>query len=135
MKFLRIISAVLLALLVLVSSSSFMVGIHRCGGHIKNIALFTKAASCQMEQNLPLCHLHVKAACCEDQTIIHKGEGFKIYLVQAHSYARVVLTIEQPSIFISEIIPSTPASQLKYFNYDPPLRSSDRIINHQVFLI
>ena len=43
MKPIRFISAVLLAIVVLVSSTSFMVGMHICMGEVQNIALFGKA--------------------------------------------------------------------------------------------
>jgi hypothetical protein len=41
-----------MAFLVLISSSSFMVGIHRCAGEIQNMALLSKAEGCEIEKNL-----------------------------------------------------------------------------------
>ena len=135
MKFFRFISGILLANLILVSSTSFMIGVHRCGGHVMNIALFDKAPGCEMSQNLPICHLHMKVACCEDQTIIHKGESLKISLSQVHFHAPTSLSVVHPPVFISEVFPDNLLAQLKYSHYDPPPRSADLIINYQVFLI
>ena len=135
MKLFRIISSTALAFLVLVSSSSFMVGIHLCGGKVQHVALFTKANSCEMEQNLPPCHRHMQRTCCEDQAVIHKGEGFKASVFHALFVAPIAVDLEEPFVFISEIIPSSSFSRIKYYNYDPPLRSSDLTISLQVFLI
>ena len=135
MKLLRTISAVALALLVLVSSSSFMVGIHLCAGEVQNVALFTKAEGCEKEQSLPPCHRHTKAPCCEDETVIHKGEDLKASAVHIHIVAPAAMDIEQPLVLISEIIPTAPVSRTHYYNYDPPLRSWDLTVEHQVFLI
>ena len=134
MKVLRSILSVALAFLVLFSSTSFMVGIHVCGGHIQDIALFTKAESCQTEQTLPPCQMHMKPGCCQDQSVVHKGEGFKASIVDVHLVAPIA-NIDQPLVILSEIIPASPVSRSKYFNYDPPLRSSDLTVDHQVFLI
>ena len=134
MKTFRSISAIVLAFLVLVSSTSFMVGVHFCGGHAQDVALFTKAAPCKMEQKAPPCHKQSKP-CCEDETIVHKGEDFKPSVSQFHLAGPTSVDIEQPVVVISEIIPSSPVSQVSYFNYDPPLQSHDITVEHQVFLI
>jgi hypothetical protein len=135
MKVIRSISAVLLALLVLVSSTSFMIGMHFCMGEVQSIALFTKADGCEKEQSLPPCHRHMKAPCCADETIIHEGDDFKASVANIHIVAPASIDIEQPAILISELIPTAPIARIQYYKYDPPLRSSDLTVEHQVFLI
>lgn len=135
MKAFRTISAVILALLVLVSSTSFMVGFHICMGQVQNIALFTKADSCEKEKNLPACHRHTNAPCCADETFVHKGDDFKGSIEHIHIGAPVPVVIEQPLVLISEVIPSAPIARVQYNNYDPPLRSYDLTVEQQVFLI
>jgi hypothetical protein len=125
----------MLALLVLVSSTSFMVGFHICMGEVQNVALFTKADGCEKEKSLPPCHRHMNAPCCEDETILHKGDNFKASIAHYQVVAPAAIDIEQPLILISEVIPSAPISRTKYYNYDPPLRSCDLTVEHQVFLI
>jgi hypothetical protein len=134
MKAIRSISVVVLAVLVLVSSTSFMIGMHFCMGEVQNVAFFTKADGCEKEQNLPPCHRHQKAPCCADETIIHDGDDFKASIAHFHIVA-APMEIEQPLVLISEVIPSVPLSRIKYYNYDPPLRSCDLTVEHQVFLI
>jgi hypothetical protein len=135
MKAIRKISAVLLALLVLVSTTSFMVGFHICMGEVQNVALFTKADGCEREQSLPPCHRHMKAPCCEDETYFHEGDDFKASVDHVHQVAPAAIDVEQPLVLLSEVIPSAPSSRIQYHNYDPPLRSCDRTVEHQVFLI
>jgi hypothetical protein len=135
MKVFRAISSLMFAFLVLVSSTSFMVGVHYCGGKVQDIALFTKAEPCAMEQSMPPCHKHMKSHCCEDKVVMHEGEGFKASAFHLQLVQATPVDIEQPLILISEIIPSTPVEHTSNYNYDPPLRSADRIIELQVFLI
>ena len=133
MKATHSISALALALLVLVSSTSVMVGVHRCMGEVQNMAFFSKADGCEKEQSLPPCHRQT-APCCDDETVILQGDDFK-----ASPAHRVVvaspINIEQPLVQISEVIPAAFLSHIKYRNYDPPLRSSDLLVAHQVFII
>ena len=135
MKFLKTISIFTMAFLVLVSSSSFLVGIHWCAGEIQNMALLSKAEGCGMEKNLPPCHKHVAAPCCEDQTILHQGEGFKASVSDIAISVSPTLDLELPHVILSGVIPAVPFLQPEYYNYDPPLRSYDLTISHRVFLI
>ena len=134
MKTLRSISSVLLALLVLVSSTSFMIGVHFCKDEVKNIALFSKADSCVKEKSVPPCHRH-KTPCCADETIIHEGQDFKASIEHVQIIVPAPLDMEHPPLLISEIIPATPFARTHFYNYDPPLRSWDLTVEHQVFLI
>jgi hypothetical protein len=135
MKVRRSISAVILAIMVLVSSTSFMVGMHLCMGEVQNIALFSKADSCEKEESLPPCHRHTKAPCCEDETVIHEADDFKASLAHYHVPVPAPTDIEQPLILISEVIPTAPLARFSYYHYDSPLRSCDLTVEHQVFLI
>lgn len=135
MKALRAISAILLALLVLVSSTSFMIGMHFCMGEVQNVALFTKADGCEKEKSQPPCHRHMKAPCCDDETILHKADDLKASITDSFVVSPVPADIELPLVLISEVIPSAPASRIKYLNYDPPLPSRDLTVEQQVFLI
>ena len=135
MKAIRSISVILLALLVLISSTSFMVGVHLCMGEVQSVALFSKADVCPNEVSLPPCHRQTKNSCCDNETVVHKGEDFKSTTGQIEFAAPAPIVIDQPLVLISEIIPSTPAFHGNYYNYDPPLRSCDITVEHQVFLI
>lgn len=135
MKSVRSISAAFLALLVLVSSTSFVVGMHICMGSVYEVALFTKAEGCPMDKNIPPCHKEMKASCCEDEVILHEGTDFNGTASHVDVIVLAPIDIEQPAILVSEIIPVSPVAQFSSDNYDPPLRSSDRVVSLQVFLI
>lgn len=135
MKAARSISAVLFAILVLISSTSFTVGMHLCMGKVENIALFGKAESCQREKALPACHKHMRPACCDDELVSHEGTAFKASVEKIHVVAPASVDIEQPVVLISEVIPTSPITSIQHYNYDPPLRTCDLTVEHQVFLI
>lgn len=112
-----------------------MVGIHLCAGKVQDMALFSAPEKCAMEKNLPPCHKHLTAPCCDDETIIHEGEGFKASVADITLSPASCIDLDIPAVIISEIVPSTTASQIHYYNYDPPLRSYDLTVSHRVFLI
>jgi hypothetical protein len=135
MKAIRSISALLLALLVLVSSTSFMVGMHICMGEVQKIALFGKADSCHAETSSPKCHKHMKPACCQDEVVYHEGTDFNTSIGHINIMAPVPMDMHLPTVVISEVIPVSPIARTPYYNYDPPLRSCDLTVEHQAFLI
>lgn len=137
MNFVRTISVIALCLLVMVTSSSFMVGIHFCRGTVQDIALFQKAERCTNEKQLPECHRHQTNPCCEDKTILHEGDDIKSDVAKIQLSEIHTTNVDHPMILISEVIPSSlfVPTKAKYYNYDPPLPSADRTISLQVFLI
>ena len=134
MKIARSISIILLAILSLAASTRFTVGMHFCKGKIKSMALFTKAPACFNEKKLPPCHRQTKP-CCEDQTVVHEDEDFKVSFSQFYFDASATTDVEQPLVLLSEIIPSVPLAKTRYLNYDPPLRTCDITVANHVFLI
>lgn len=135
MKVLRLISLISLATLVLVSSTSFMVGMHFCDQELQNFALFSKADGCHLEKPLPPCHKPASPGCCDDQTIVHQSEDFKVSVKHAYLSPVISVIIDQAPVLISEIIPGEPVSKTGFYKYDSPLRSADLTVEHQVFLI
>lgn len=134
MKLFRSLSSLALSLLVLMSSSSFMVGIHVCGGSVQDVQLFAHSQGCGMEKKkTPPCHKPAKP-CCEDETIVHQGDSFKGSAADV-SFAGVIPTVaDVAALFISEIIPTVLEVNAKTV-YDPPLPPDDLILTHGVFLI
>ena len=133
MNLLRSIVSIGFAFLVLVSSTQFMVGIHRCGDQVRHVALFDKAEACDMERQLPPCHRIAATSCCQDVTVIHEDEDFS---VEWNSIEWSVLSadaVTTTSLIVSEIVPSSVSPDP--LNYSPPLRSVDHTVALQVFLI
>ena len=134
MRSLRSILSIAFAFLVLVSSTSFMVGIHRCGGSVKNVALFHEAEGCAQERKMPPCHRSDTPPCCQDVTVIHEHQDFKGEIAQFDFSLLSGADVIQPALVLAEIIPVAPTRTF-HPEYDPPLRSQDRTIALQVFII
>lgn len=132
MNQLRSIVSIGFAFLVLVSSTQFMVGIHRCGGEVRHVALFDKAEACEMERQLPPCHRIAASSCCQDVTVIHEDEDFSVDWNPVE-WSVLSPAVTATSLILSEIVPSAVSPDLQY--YSPPLRSIDRTVALQVFLI
>lgn len=133
MKALRSILAFFLTILVLVSSTNFMVGIHRCGGSVRSIALFTEAEGCPMEQQAMPCHQVVKSSCCQDVKVVHEHQEFSAQSDQHQLTVFPVLDQASIPVLLSFVIPtSAPEASTPYH---PPLRAVDRVVTHRVFII
>jgi hypothetical protein len=135
MKAVRSIAVIMLAMLVLVSSTSVMVGMHLCMGEIENIAFFSKADGCEKEKSLPPCHRDTTPPCCDDETVILKSDDFKTSTTKSQVVVLASNDIPQPLVVLAEIIPATPIASFRYYQYDPPLRTPDLTVEHRVFLI
>lgn len=133
MSLLRRLTILAFACLVLVSSTNFMVGMHHCGGHLKHVALFDKAAGCEMEQQqVPPCHRASTASCCDDVTVVHEDEDFSgaTSLELQPAFAADALAT---STLLAEIIPAV--APILTPVYHPPLLAVDRPVALGVFLI
>jgi hypothetical protein len=137
MKALKSIFALTLALLVLISSTTFMVGMHFCMGEVKSISLFSKADQCRKEQqNLPLCHKHKQADCCQDKTIVHDGKDFKSCFPEIQIAEEFPFQEYVGPVIIAEVIPSSEITESSFNFYDPPLPfERDFSVELHVFLI
>lgn len=138
MKSLSPILSVMLALLVLVSSSSFMVNMHFCGGHVQSISLVNEAAPCPMEVQLPPCHKEMavkKSGCCEDKHVAFEGKDFnaKVQDFSLLNWQAINWVVTLP---IMEVIQVNEA--LAFSNhtpYKPPIVERDIPVLVQSFLI
>lgn len=137
MKAIRPILCLFLAVLVLVSSTSFMVGMHLCNGEIKNIAFLTHADGCGHQDKMPPCHKEKQQSCCENGEILHEAADF------SSQHANVELQslsagfqLSITDVVISIIIPDPGIiSAFKFYDYDIPIRLEDRPVANRVLLI
>lgn len=88
-----------------------------------------------MEMTMPPCHAHEASSCCDDETVVHKGEDFNATASNITIPPAQFVVLALPSVIVAEVIPSFDLSTVKHFNYDSPLRASDLTIALQVFLI
>jgi hypothetical protein len=124
------IISVSLAALVLMASSSFMVGLHFCGDKV-GMAIFSKA-DCGMQTNLTPCHQQSKP-CCDDEVIVHPAQDFKNTFNEFHLQPQLVAELVSP-VVVSEIV-SENSYQTDFTDYQPPARTCDLSVALQVFRI
>ena len=134
MKAFRAISSLLLAILVLMSSTSFLVGMHFCGGEVRSVSLFVPADQCPGHQApAPACHKHM-SDCCKDEVVLHNGEDFKHSVSNPETTASLTLEVSTPPVVVSETIPSF--SYVRTFStYYPPTHSTDTSLDIRVLRI
>ena len=136
MNIARQISAAALSILILVSGSSFMGGIHFCAGNVKSISFFEPPDKCPMEKQMPKCPLHKSAACCQDATIIHEGQDVSQVVPHLEGADVSIFTADQFFVIVSEIVPTNPLrTGFQHYYYPPPSRASDITIELHAFLI
>ncbi len=130
MKTLRSLSIALLALLVLVSSTSFVVSVHYCMGEVKDVAFFSKAESCQQAS---MCHAAPR--CCGDESFIHDSNDFKPATSKISVPDVAFIFIQQPSVLLAEVVPHRLVTVNHFGLYDPPDPATDLTIEHHSLII
>lgn len=127
MKFLRTVLTVALALLVLLSGTSFMIGVHHCGDRIESVALFSRANPCPMEQQLPPCHKAAKS-CCSDERIVHESQDIKPAATHVLvAPAPLIAELVSP-VVIASLIPDATTVRIFPRDFSPPSATADIIV-------
>lgn len=142
MQFIRTILSLSLAALVLVSSTTFTVGLHVCRGHVSDIAVMQKAQPCAMELMAAElgftdedCGMASKMKCCEDRTVSFEGTDYQYKTSKSltlHDVATVQAVLPTLLSFVS---PSQSTAYTPFHSYKPPLIHRDVTILVQSFLI
>ncbi len=139
MKQLKSIISFSLALMVLVSSSSFVVNMHFCGGHMQSVSLIEDATPCLMEVQLPPCHKKMamkKTGCCDDQHVVFEGKDFNSQVQDFSTLSWQAINWVAALPMIMEVIQVNEA--LAFSNhtpYKPPIVERDIPVLIQSFLI
>lgn len=135
MKLFRTISSLLLAVLVLMASSSFYVGVHSCGGTVKAVAFLQEADGCG-HQDFPPCHRKAMEGCCENDLVIHESQELKTEAAGIVLPTLFSSDVMHQAVVLAEIIPAAEINPPLYFSDHPPaLGGHDIIISIQSFLI
>jgi hypothetical protein len=139
MKFLKSIVSSILALMVLVSSSSFMVNMHFCGGHVQSVSLIEEADACPMEVQLPPCHKKMaikKSGCCEDKQVTFEGKDFN---TQIQDFSLLTSHFSNWAAIFPMIMEVIQVNEVLAFSnhtpYRPPIVQRDIPVLVQSFLI
>lgn len=134
MKVFRSIGSLFLALLVLVASSNFFVGVHACQGKVKAIAFLQDADGCD-HSTLPPCHRAMMKNCCDDQHIEHAAQDLKKDVASHAGPTPLSTDVIHTPVVLAELIPSLSISSTHATVYHPPLLAANITLLHEVFLI
>lgn len=111
-----------------------MVGIHRCSGEVRHIALFDPAAKCALEKEVPPCHRSEVPPCCQDSAVIHEHQDFNPSAQSFDASPSLIGDAIVSEVVLAEVI-QTYATRNSFLPPDPPLRTTDRVIALGSFLI
>lgn len=126
----------MLALLVLVSTFSFIIDKHFCGDLLVDSAVFSKAKDCGMSHNMDLM-MHsemLSDSCCSNSQLAIDGQDeLKISFDTLNFNQQVFVA----AVTFSFIIPFEGTEELviPFKNYSPPILVADIHLLDQVFLI
>lgn len=137
-ELLRQITSIAMALIVLLSTMSFTVGMHYCGEHLVDFSVFTPAESCGMEAMMSTttkddCSV-MKMDCCTDVEIVMEGQDdLKISFDQ--------ITFEQQTFITTfvysyiDLFEEVDENNIPFKEYAPPPLIRDVQVLDQTFLI
>ncbi|ARS34536.1 HYC_CC_PP family protein [Pontibacter actiniarum] len=145
MKLYRQILLLTLTLLVLVSSTGVAVGMHICGGEVRDVTFFGAKADCPMEQKqqkkLPPCHAakEQKAdnnACCQDHQLQVKelGDAFSHKITTLTQYQQLQLFAVVKAVVL-QFYTSQEAEAPRYALYKSPPLARNIPVLVQSFLL
>ena len=145
MKLYRQIILLTLTLLVLVSSTGMAVGMHICGGELRDVTLFGAAADCQMEQKqqdkLPPCHAPQEkktedGPCCEDhKVVVERTDATSEHDTITFSRSLDIKFLAAVQAVILQLFAPEAAVQPTYANYASPPLARDIPVLVQSFLL
>ncbi len=125
--------AVVLALLVQVSTFSFTVDKHFCGSMLVDKAIFSSAKTCGMNMNSEMNTSEEDFCCTNEKTEIEGQDELKLSFNSLDLDQQLFLatyTFTYLNIFEGE-----PSLVIPFIHYSPPLLVTDIYILDQVFLI
>ena len=129
---------IILALLLFISSTGFVVNKHYCQGELKNMALFRKAESCHQDKAMKSCPMHSsgekeKKGCCDDESEYVKANDEQ--LAPSFEINLPNIPVLWAAIFVAFHIglPALDSNTLHYLTYKPPIVLNDISVLLQVF--
>lgn len=133
------ITSVAVALLVLLSTTSFAVDKHYCGNFLVDMAIFSEAETCGMDmQDHP--HSAVADAstnegfCCTNHKTTVEGQDELVTSVKSLDFDQLVFLSTFTYSYIN-LFRNSPEQIVPFKNYSPPLLVRDVQLLDQVFLI
>ncbi len=143
------ISAVVMAALMMLSSSGIAMDMHFCQNQLKGINFFGEAKSCHEKKSKPPCHKTKKVCrhlddttkqdtkddCCHNEQVVIDGLDTNATLAQYDTSVHSTLTFLAAFVAIYFLPSQIDSAFQADFLYKPPLPDSSIQILYQVFLI
>lgn len=125
--------AVVLALLVQVSTFSFTVDKHFCGNMLVDKAVFSSAKTCGMNMNSGMDASEEDSCCTNEKTEVEGQDELKISFGSLDLEQQLFLT--SFTFTLLNIFEGEPLMAIPFIHYSPPHLVTDILILDQVFLI
>ncbi len=122
--------SLILAFLVLFSTTSFTIEKHFCGDTLIDIAIFTEAKNCG--ENMELTS---KKSCCKDETEVILGQDELNTPVFDDLQIENQVFLATFVVVYSNLFESLPKQIIPFKDYSPPIVVTDIQVLDQVFLI
>jgi hypothetical protein len=121
-----------MAFLVLFSTVSFTVEKHFCGDTLIDVAVFSKAENCEVDQYMSLIE---KKHCCKDELELVKGQdNLKLSKSEDYQLQHQVFITNFAYLYL-DLFESVDKEIIPFKNYSPPNLVVDILIMDQVFII
>ena len=137
------IGHIILALLIFISSTGFVLNMHYCQDELKSMAIYFEAEACHQEKEMASCPMHnaenhhgekESKGCCDDETEYLKSETDQIATASEVEINVNPVLLSALLVALQIELPSIDTQSLQYFNYKPPLIVCDLPVRLQTFL-
>lgn len=130
---------IILAFLLLISSTGFTVSSHRCGGHLVSVALFAEATNCYGDtveatscERTELTTSNCKRGCCQDSKDYFKADIDEQQTVFDYQLSLPQVTVTQRE-FLPLLMPVTAQVAVIFPPFPPPDIIRDIAVFFQIF--
>ncbi len=129
------ISAVIMSIMVLMSTMTMVINTHYCGDVLVDRSIFHEADSCGMEQSseMGICEMKKKNCCTNDQLVIDGQDELKINFDELDSSQRLFVASFVYSYL--DLFEGLSENVVPYSYYEPPLVVRDIQVLDEVYLI
>jgi hypothetical protein len=129
------ITAVFMAVVVLLSTLSFVIDMHYCGNTLVDAAVFQKAKGCGMKMDENQNSTNIKKSCCKDEVITFKGQNELKMASFDHLSLHQQFIVTSYFYTFTNIFESLPNQVIPHKDYSPPNLITDILVLDQVFII
>lgn len=127
-----------MALVVLLTTTSFTIDMHYCGSNMVDFSFFNNVKTCGMEKAeiASTCENPVisKKSCCSDEQLLFDGQDDLKLNFSKLTFEQQIFVASFTYSYIS-LFEATASNKVPFFDYAPPFVKRDVQALHQTFLI